>query len=215
MRLSLAATDRVRTAFGAELAGFIELVWERGEAAFKKWGVPWMNKHSVPWDACWSQFDGVDIVSICTQPEKRADVFASLPESVKGVWCEKPLGMTVMPPDRFKVQVNYQRRADPLHQLLAASGTVKKIVAYGKDDETTRCHFRDLSRFWGAPLDYRSFDGPCAYIAEKHIGSVRSVDWFDNGGVNSAECFKGMLGNLLDSVEGTADLFSPPYLENA
>lgn len=183
-----ALSDRV------ELIGFVEPDQERAEAAAIKWHVPAL-KHL-------SAFQDFDIVSVCTQPVHQAGVLAQL-AGVKGVWCEKPW---VSPNVHFEVpvQVNYLRRADEIHRGLVGFPH-RKLVVYGKDDETTRCHFRDLSRWWNVPLDYRPFNGPCAYALDH--------DFFDNGGINPGECMKGMLENLLDAVDGKAELWSPPYVE--
>ncbi len=199
----MALKDRV------ELVGFVEPSVERGEAVWKKWGVPFYREL-----AAFDDF-GYDIVSVCVQPEQQAGVLAQL-AGVKGVWCEKPW---VSPNVHFQVpvQVNYQRRADPHHQelryALSALRGHKRLIVYGRPDETTRCHFRDLSRFWNVPLDYRPFNGPCAYVLETEVGPY----WFDggNGGVDSAKAFVGMLENLLDAVDNGTPLLSPPYMESA
>lgn len=198
----LALKDRV------ELVGFVEPWMDRADAATKKWGVPqvFMNQLGEL---------NVNIVSVCVHPEQRAEVLKSLQwredldGSVAGIWCEKPWVWDGK--FRGRVQVNYQRRADQLHQSLAIANVLnRRLVVYGKDDETTRCHFRDLARWWKVPLEYRPFQGPCAYILETDGAPF----WFDAGGVDSGKCFKAMLGNLLDAVEGKADLWSPPYVES-
>ncbi len=207
----MALKDRV------ELVGFVEPDVDRARQAYHKW--TFGDKVMF----CVSSIGDIpcefDIASVCVHPEQQAAVLAQL-AGVKGVWCEKPW---VSPNVHFQVpvQVNYQRRADPKHQLIAeiaAEGNKHKfgsfthsLIVYGKDDETTRCHFRDLARWWNVPLDYRPFNGPCAYIFKSKFDGP---DWFDNGGIDSAECFKGMLANLLDAVEGKAELWSPPYVEN-
>lgn len=198
----LALKDRV------ELVGFVEKDEERGAAAFKKWGVPWAKKYS--------EMPEHDIVSVCVQPEHQRKVLddAVTLKMVGGVWSEKPfVSMSVIEGwlNPIPIQVNYQRRADPLHRRFKDEGRVTNLVVYGKDDETTRCHFRDLARWWNVKLDYRPFNGPCAYIARSEGGHNC---FFDNGGINPGECMKGMLANLLDAVEGKAELWSPPYMEN-
>ncbi len=190
----LALGDRV------ELVGFVEPDEWRAKAAWMKWGKPVAKRIS--------DFDDFDIASVCVQPEQQAGVLAQL-AGVKGVLCEKPY---VSHNVHFSVpvQVNFMRRADPLHRRIAERKAGVRLIAYGYDNLTTRCHFDDLAKFWGVPLEYRKYDGPCSYILETNTGGSH---WFDNGGVNSAECFKGMLGNLMDAMEGKADLFSPPYVE--
>lgn len=196
----MALKDRV------ELIGFVEPDQERAEAACLKWKVPALKSIA--------DFKDFDIVSICTRDEDHmntfVEVFAVTGSKLKGVWMEKPFPWSVLPSSSQPlIQVNYQRRADPVHREIACEATIhnKRLIVYGKDNETTRCHFRDLARFWDVPLDYRVHDGPCAYVLER-----RGTDyWFDNGGVNSGECFRLMLENLLDAVESKAELWSPPY----
>lgn len=203
----LALKDRV------ELVGFVEPIHERAYAASQKWGLDWRGTISEAVDM-WMP----DIVSICTKDDDHAKTFIEVlkayepcQEMLKGIWVEKPFYLGNDGELPIPIQVNYQRRADPLHRTLAVAKVLnKRLVVYGKDDETTRCHFRDLSRFWEVPLDYRPFQGPCAYVLETNGAPL----WFDNGGIDSGKCFKLMLGNLLDAVEGKADLWSPPYVES-
>lgn len=187
---ALALKDRV------ELLGFVEPDPGRRESAGRKWGLPSFKTVD---DA------DADIVSVCVQPEQQKAAMESLPPFIQCAWVEKPWVSGEW--NACPVNVNYLRRADLDHQYLATRGPWKRLVVYGKDDETTRCHFRDLSRWWNVPLDYRTFNGPCAYA----LDSI----FFDNGGINPGDCMKAMLGNLLDAVEGKAELFSPPYVESA
>jgi len=78
-----------------------------------------------------------------------------------------------------------------------------------------RCHFEDLKKWWKCSLDYRTFNGGCAYLyqADKEYqehDNSNGLEFFDNGGVDGGTCFKAMLGNLLDHIEGKAELWSPP-----
>ena len=183
-----------------ELVGFVEPNPERADAAEKKWGVT----------AYESLQEGLtstraDIVSVCTQPEDQLRVLPVIDAFAftRAIWCEKPyMGY----PCKKPVQVNYMRRGDDHHRYLA---TVKhlltRLVVYGKDDITTRCHFTDLAKWWGVPLDYRPYNGPCAYILE---GS--GTRFFDMGGVNGGDCFRNMLWNLLDHVDNGSPLWSKP-----
>jgi hypothetical protein len=97
------------------------------------------------------------------------------------------------------------RRGDPGHRELSRWTSIAKLIVYGKDDIHTKCHFEDLAKWWKCALDYRVFNGPCAYIVKGYEDI-----FFDNGGVDGGACFKAMLGNLLDHIEGKAELWSPP-----
>lgn len=182
-----------------QLVGFVEPDKARAEAAWIKWGVKAFNDL----DAALSLEP--DIVSVCVQPEQQASIMERL-GSVKGIWCEKPF-VAIPPPVGPRVQVNYLRRADPLHRSLALMPEKRRLIVYAKDDIHTRCHFEDLALWWNVPYEYRKFDGPCSYILETERGPY----FFDTGGVAPWICMRGMLWNLLDAVEGKAELWSPPY----
>ena len=178
-----------------ELVGFVEHDENRAARAKEKWNVPVYE--DVP--------TGImalrpDIVSVCVQPSVQQFVM-SLIEDVKAIWCEKPFVSKA--PEGIPVQVNYMRHGDPLHRQIAAEVPGQKLVVYGKDDIHTRCHFEDLGRWWQAELDYRVFNGPCAYIYGNHF--------FDKGGVDGGKCFKAMLENLLDHVDTGTPLWSPAH----
>lgn len=184
-----------------ELVGFVEPDVERRKAAEWKWDV-------ATWDDLGEALEDIqpktDIVSVCTQPEQRHDILCKLlKHGIRGVWCEKPWVFNLTNLFKCPVQVNYLRRACSYHQKFSAIGDKTPLVVYGKDDVTTRCHFEDLARWWKTTLDYRVYNGPCAYAC---CGT-----FFDNGGINAAACMTGMLGNLLDAIEGNAELWSPPY----
>ncbi len=180
-----------------ELVGFVEPDLERRVKANMKWKVPTYDNVPMALHVL-----KPDIVSVCVQPDQQQEVMDLLPTSIKGVWCEKPWVSTL--PVNIPVQVNYMRRGDDNHQ--AHVGKIAgKLVVYGKDDIHTRCHFEDLAKFWNCPLDYRPFQGPCAYIVEANYGHV----FFDNGGVDGGTCFKAMLRNLLDHVDNGTTLWSP------
>lgn len=203
----LALKDRV------ELLGFVEPDRERADAASAQWNLP-----------CFKSIDGLgaDIVSVCTRDDDHHKTYMSLNlTGIKGIWMEKPFyghaqGYNI------PIQVNYQRRGDPFHREVAKNaGTYADLIVYGKDDRTTRCHFEDLSRWWQVKLDYRIYDGPCAYLLRMAVqtGPVWSAEntaWFDGGvgGVDSAVAFRNMLTNLLDHIDNGTELWSPPYLEN-
>lgn len=192
-----ALSDRV------ELVGFVDTDLERAVRAGEKWGTG-IGGTDLSMVLAEAQ---PDIVSICTQPDDQyAAIIACIKAGVRGIWCEKPyrgprelMGVPV--------QVNYMRRGDPLHRSISEKVDGGKVIVYGKDDIHTRCHFEDLAKWWRAALDYRAFQGPCAYLYR--TPGVQTDIFFDNGGVNGGECFKAMLGNLLDHIEGKAELWSP------
>lgn len=202
-----ALADRV------ELVGFVEPHGERRRQA-QRWGARVYDLLSDALEDC-----DPDIISICTPPNDRQEpICACLAAGVKGLWIEKPLSghsatcAQMIAKDiaaaGVKANVNYLRRADLAHQFIARHHHSGTLEVWAKDDIHTRCHFEDLRRWWRCKLIYNVIDGPCRY---RYTYPYLKVAFFDNGGVNPAECMKGMLGNLLDAVEGEAKLWSPPY----
>lgn len=194
-----ALSDRV------ELVGFVEPDLERRVKANLKWKVPTYESVSFALEAL-----KPDIVSVCTQPgQQQQEVIDSLSEDV-AIWCEKPWTSTVDEDDTRLIQINYMRRGDILHQVLRhldLRGT--RLTVWGKDDIHTRCHFDDLRWYWGcSSYVYNVITGPCHYKLE--IGDGRIIT-FENGGVDGGQCFKRMLGNLIDSMEGRDKLWSPQH----
>lgn len=188
-----------------QLVGFVETDIKRAVAAKAKWCVPVYEDIPTALFAL-----KADVVSVCTPPEDhvRTVDFLSERAQVEGIWVEKPFDTNgteyrATPP---WVQVNYMRRADPLHRKVAQNEPGGILTVYGKNDVHTVCHFKDLARWWKAKLDYRTFDGPCAYI----YGGTGETRFFDKGGVDGGECFRGMLGNLLNAMDGKERLWSPP-----
>jgi len=184
-----------------ELVGFVEPNPERADATTRKWGVLAYERLGEALNFC-----RPDIVSVCVQPEDQDDVMWDLPPTLKGVWCEKPF-MCARLDWPWPVQVNYLRRADKRHSVIADDEPCGRLVVYAKDDIHTVCHFKDLQRWWRCQLDYRVYGDPCAYVYQTR----ESTTFFDNGGVEPGECMKAMLGNLIDVVEKRGTLWSPPY----
>jgi len=191
-----ALSDRV------ELVGFVENDLERRVKANMKWKVPTYDNVAMALYVL-----NPDIVSVCVQPEQQDEVMDQVNGMVKAVWCEKPWVTTFKP--SIPVQVNYMRRGDPWHRDLRENHIMDDgydtLIVYGKDDETTRCHFVDLAKWWKVKLDYRPFVGPCAYI----LRTTERDYFFDAGGVDGGTCFEAMLGNLLDHVDNGTPLWSP------
>lgn len=200
-----ALADRV------ELVGFVEPDLERRVKANLVWKVPTYDNVPVALEAL-----KPDIVSICVQPEQQQEMMTRLDlyeDKLRGVWCEKPY--VSKPPQFVPVQVNYMRRGDWLHRTIADYRSGGKLTVYAKDDIHTRCHFEDLKEWWKCELDYRTFNGGCAYIYQadeeyQERDNSNGLEFFDNGGVDGATCFKAMLGNLLDHIDKGAELWSPP-----
>lgn len=186
-----------------ELVGFVETDIKRAVAAKSKWCVPVYEDMPTALFAL-----NPNVVSVCTPPEdhvKSVD-WLSEQQSVDGIWVEKPFESSDVRATPPLVQVNYMRRGDEIHRVVANRFPGGRLVVYGKDDIHTKCHFEDLARWWKAGLDYRPFQGPCAYVYEHN----NSHQFFDNGGVDGGMCFKAMLGNLLNAIEGKERLWSPP-----
>lgn len=185
----------------AELCGFVEPDRMRASEARLVWGVP---VYAEPIGAIHEVKP--DIVCIATQPEQQEAILNECEGIVKAVYCEKPyMGGKYS----FPVQVNYIRRADPYHRILsrATRGYPNDLYVCAKDDIHTRCHFEDLAKWWEAHLEYIPFNGPNAYV----LFSGNSHYPFRDGGVNGGECMAAMFRNLLDHLDGKADLFSPAY----
>lgn len=188
-----------------ELVGFVETDIGRAVEAKKKWGVP-------AWDTMPRAILELepDVVSVCTPHEHHPVAVEWLTEhsEVEGIWVEKPYRASTFRQAPPWVQVNYLRRADPVHQHVAKNMSGGTVKVAGKDDLTTRCHFDDLAAWWSAKLEYTPFDGPCSYLYEPPYAG--SHMWFPMGGIQPDLCMKGMLGNLLDAMEGKSYLWSPP-----
>jgi len=191
-----ALADRV------ELVGFVEPDLERRVKANLLWKVP-------TFDRILSGIQALepDIVSVCLQPDQQDEaikLIGEFPTTILGVWCEKPY---VSRKIKQPVQVNYMRRGDAKHREIAErDNTGKTLTVYAKDDIHTRCHFEDLAKWWKVPLQYLPIaSGPCSYI----LGSSPfDFESFPIGGVDGGECFRNMLGNLLDHIDHGTPLWS-------
>ncbi len=197
-----------------ELAAFVEPNMDRAGFAVEKWGVKnYLYLHDA--------LDAIKptIVSLCTPPDQRSALIEQCADhGVKGIWCEKPYENTYRHP-RCQIQVNYCRRFDRFHTTIKGilkDSTFSRLVFMGKKDVHTACHITDLARWWNIDkLDYLDTPGePGAYMLRANIkGKVWFEQFFPSGGLAGDEFMKVALGNLLDAVEGKAELISPP--ENA
>lgn len=227
-----------------DLDMFIETDRERGLAATEKYKIPASGRLLENLET--GQYD---IVSVCVPPDQQEAVLREVGchESVRGIWCEKPWMLkTVGSLDgSVKVQVNYIRRFDTLHNSVKGEidkGTLGELVALvvmAKNGPETLCHFEDLSRWWNVQLKYIPVDG-VQYVNTEYelIGTEGKVRFFQGGmsaqlyGTKESQWFPGSyvpdskgqiaakepkifmelaLSNLLDAVEGKAELKSPPY----
>lgn len=204
---SQALSDRI------ELVGFVEPDEERAAAAKAKWHLP--AYHNIA-QAMERQLE-TNIVSVCVQPHDQEQVFIELSPytRLKGIWCEKPMFAQVggsWPP----IQVNYLRRADKNHQIIAQTikqTTDRELVVMAKDDIHTRCHFEDLAEWWGARLHYvKLVNQPCSYVIRcKEAKGNYAERLFTLGGIDAGKAMRNMLGNLLDHLTYKTPLWSPPH----
>lgn len=184
-----------------ELVGFVEPDEERAGAAERKYKLPVYNKLS----RTLLEHLGVDIISVCTQPDLQPDTLLTAAAIIKGAWVEKPYVCRSEWP--FKTNVNYIRRFDLAHIGLEGIGR-GTLEVWAKRDIHTVCHFTDLARFWGLPkesLIYHEVAGPNRY--EWSMGDIRIK--FEGGGIVGG-FMETALHNLLDAVEGRDSLISPP-----
>ena len=198
----LAIKDRV------ELVGFVEPDEERAHAAEKKYKLPVFSKLSFSL----LEHQGIDIISVCTQPEQQAQTLLIASPIIKGAWIEKPYVCSHNWP--FKAQINYIRRAERLHRSLKSVGC-GHLTVWAKKNNHTASHFTDLARFWGlskSQLTYNAIDGPNYYEWEYKTATPLNPNTkirFEGGGLTDG-FMETMCGNLLDAVDGKADLWSPP-----
>ena len=186
----LALKDRV------ELLGFVEPDGDRAFTAQKKYGVP-------VWEHLEDALDAAkpDVVSICTQPEERAQIIDRLTEecpSVVGIWAEKPIGIKG-PYYRLKphhIVVNYWRRFEPMHRRIkdrldaGELGEVVALTVAAKKDVHTVCHFTNLALWWGVPpakFHYVGIDGTEYQSAEYTLYTTTRVLRFEAGGAMMTE----------------------------
>lgn len=215
----LALQDRV------EVIGFVDRVLARAEQAAEKWKVDFAGDNV----AAALETLHPDIVSICTPPSDRFEIIKACDSStsIRGIWCEKPYTLKWVPFRRdgsteIKVQVNYIRRFDKRHQKIRDRRVCDipvfngHLLVISANDIHTTSHFTDLAEFWQIPkknLRYIPFHGPSLYILrEPGPDAGRYLGWKDEafvgGGVETG-FMEAALGNLLDAVDGTAELISP------
>jgi len=215
-----AMTERV------EVVGFVDRVLARAKWAAEQWNVDFYG------DNVSAALETLrpDIVSVCTPPSDRYEIIKACEgsPSIQGIWCEKPYTLAWVPYMRdasteIKVQVNYIRRFDKRHQAIRRRLVPEGIpfqpadlIVISANDIHTTPHFTDLAKFWGIQADrlrYIPFHGPSLYILrEPGPLAGRYAGWrdeaFTGGGVETG-FMEAALGNLLDAVDGTAELISP------
>lgn len=198
-----------------EVVGFVDRVLARAETSAATWGVPFAGDHL---EAALEELRP-DVVSVCTPPSDRAEIIDACDAfGVRGIWCEKPYGLPWSP--RAACQVNFIRRFDRRHQEIAerraAEPRPAALFVIAANDIHTTVHFTDLARFWLIDRDrlhYHHFHGPALYVLREE-GEVpgRYAGWNDEvfvgGGVETG-FMERALGNLLDAMEGRAELASP------
>ncbi len=143
------ASDRI------ELVAGIDTDAERRERFEQRWKVPAFFGIG-PWPP-------IDVVSICTPSDVRIPVIAQALElRPKAIWCEKPLAESVAEGEeilkmckdaKVALQVNFQRRFDPLHQRAREYDLGKPVhfrCTFTGDMLRVGCHAIDLCRWFGA-----------------------------------------------------------------
>lgn len=108
-----------------------------------------------------------DLVSIATPPAGRGAVVAAvLASRPKAIWIEKPLACDVSQGEEIvaacemagvSLQVNFQRRFDPLHRELAdavraSASPIHVQISYSRDLEGFAAHALDLARWLGGEV---------------------------------------------------------------
>lgn len=219
----LALKDRV------ELVGFIEPDKERREAATKKYGIDAF--HSV--EVALHYVPGIDIVSICTQPEQRWDILTKLDDAmIPGVWCEKPFAcpshMTLK--DLRHIAINYWRRYEPMHRRIKDKldageyGEVVRLVVSAKRDIHTVSHFTDLALWWNVPQSKFTYcDVPASDFTtcEYTLYATQAVLRFEGGGSMMTEdhggpshVFPGMRLPFLKDARAWSPIFMTEALSD-
>ncbi len=143
------ASDRI------ELVAGIDTDAERRERFEQRWKVPAFFGIG-PWPP-------IDVVSICTPSDVRIPVIEqALKLRPKAIWCEKPLAETVADGEeivklcrdaKVALQVNFQRRFDPLHQRAKEYDLGRPLhfsCMFSGDYLRVGCHAIDLYRWFDA-----------------------------------------------------------------
>lgn len=191
-----------------DLLGFVEPDDARAKAAMEKYGLPVLKscKEAVA-------MLKPDIVSVCTPDDEHdATLRECLHDGLKGVWMEKPYSGGDDYLLNLMVQVNYCRRFDETHQAVATlvKGKKSHLFVWARADSTTSCHFRDLAKWWGSDLHYMDNTGEQPSTNSYRLETGKWGIDFRNGGV-AGDFMINALANLLDAIEGKAELLSPPY----
>ena len=218
----LALKDRV------ELVGFVEPDPGRLECAGFKYGVDTFRALPAALEAL-----KPDLVSICTQPTERCVILGQLnnAESVKGIWCEKPLNIPQAQYGTLKpMNVNYWRRFDSPHQRVAEKiksgrwGKVLGMTVAAKRNEATVCHFTHLALWWGVPASnfhYCDVTTPGYVEASYHLYCEKAVvSWQEGGmlmfGYEGAMPSRWFPGHNIQRGEATDQrLTKPAFMETA
>ena len=122
-----------------------------------------------------------DIVSLCTYANARRDLFAACAEAgVKGIWCEKPLALTmddaramqeIAEAHDIKVVVNHCRRLLPKFREIKSlldQGVIGDPVIFlgaieGWDQMEWGTHWHDMFRYWASdqPVEWMLGQARC------------------------------------------------------
>ncbi len=171
-----AASDRI------ELVAGIDTDAERRRRFGERWKVgtyfgigPWPD---------------IDVVSICTPSDVRVPVIQQALElRPKAIWCEKPLAETVAEGEeivklcrdaKVALQVNFQRRFDPLHQQVRAidfGAPIHFNCRFSGNWLRVGCHAVDLLRwFIGEPDSISRVASTAILTAGDSTGTLTQVE---------------------------------------
>ncbi len=113
----------------------------------------------------------LDCISICTLADSHLDIVnEAVKHKVKGIFLEKPISnslksakeiIDICNKNNIKLQIDFQRRFDPLYHSIKNIVTSKKFgkvqhcsIYYGAGIANTGSHFIDLARFFFGDISY-------------------------------------------------------------
>lgn len=186
-----------------ELIGVVEPDAARRAWAVNRWATPAFRTLQEGLEG------GPDLISLCTPPDVRYDVLDRLPESVRGVLCEKPYGLT-RTDWPFALQIHYPRRFCRFHATVrdVCAGRRPTLFVWARKDLTTVVHFTNLAQWWDAGLVYHDNSAEIPSTNSYRLDAGKWAVEFRNGGLVGG-FLERALDNLLDAIEGRAELVSP------
>jgi predicted dehydrogenase len=174
------------TSKDVELIGGVDIDPKRRETFEARWNVPAYRTLDDAFEAG----PVPDVASICTPPSIRVGKVTRLCNAgVKAIWCEKPFAEKVHEGVAMvrrcnaadvALQVNFQRRFDPLHQRAKAVDLGKRVhfdCRFSGDWLRVGCHAIDLYRWFIGEPDHISRQGQSvSFITKRCTGLLTQVD---------------------------------------